>query len=158
MSVQAFLSQLFPNEGLRTYMTRELLAPSRKIYVLCGSGSNGKTTFMEFAKKVSDCHIISMEDNDVPWKDMLAMEEKPVYLHVNHVDEIRSLSADMWDRLRIVPMTSRFVERSRVDESAHRYLADSNIHTKLDQLAEEFLEKSNVTFSVTFNGVRPSSS
>ncbi len=96
---------------------------------------------MEFAKKVSDCHIVSLEENDVLWKELLAVEEKPVYLHVNHVDEIRSLPADIWDRLRIVPMTTRFVDFSRVDESAHRYLADFTISSRLDQLAKEFLDQ-----------------
>ncbi len=141
MSVHTFLAQLFPNEGLRVFVTNQLLAPpTRKIYILCGNGANGKSTFMNFAKQVCICSTHTAEDQDAFWAEIGDNLDRPIYMHVHNLGELDFLdSSDLWDRVCIIPMTSQFVEADGVDEKSQKYLAIPGLD--ITQFAKEFLDE-----------------
>ncbi len=144
MSVHNFLTQLFPNEGLRVFMTKELLAPpTNKIYILCGNGANGKSTFMKFANEVCICSLASTENLDAFWKEIKAVNAyRPIFVHAFNLSELGFLdSSDLWDRVHIIPMTSRFVDASKVNEKTHNYLSDYFIGDNIGKFAKEFLDE-----------------
>ncbi len=148
----AFLTQLFPNEGLRVFVTKELLAYKKKkvdmsiLYVLCGPGSNGKSTFLEFVRNLIPCEVVheAGEEGWNLWEAISNVGDKniPIFVCVNSMKELDFLdSSDLWDRTHILPMYSEFVARDCVNAKEHRYLADTYMSEKMSSLVEDFLKE-----------------
>lgn len=116
MSSIDFLTNIFPNEGLRSFLINELLRhwegtiPVRKIYILCGNGSNGKTTFQRFVETLIPCKVIyDIGDGQFLWDALTesANSTEPLFIAVHSLNELDFLdSADLWDYTHIIPMTA----------------------------------------------------
>lgn len=145
-----FMHQLFPMESLRVFMIKEIIShvmrehKHRKIYVLCGAGSNGKTIFQRFVQKLIPCKIVSElgEDDELFWEAVNYTQNTtiPIFLAINSPKELDVLSSsELWEHAHFIPMDSIFRDKGDIDPEKLIYRSDTDIINKLNSFASYFM-------------------
>ncbi len=162
MSYSDFTYSIIPNRGLREFVLSRIYAyyikpkkcsnGSPEIFILYGSGANGKTLFQKFVKEVlkENCEIVvTPELNLSPealfryrmeFKDLVKRRDGiPIFIVINSMRELDFL--EYWENTHIIPTTNTFtLDPTRVNLTAHVYPMDVTLSDKLAGFAKEFVD------------------
>ncbi len=150
-TVNQFMNTLFPMEALRVFMIKEILKHKmkeinhQKIYILCGSGANGKTTFQKFVKELIPCEVVfELGEEDENFWDAINRTYNtniPIFLAIYSPKELDVLSSsELWENAHFIPMDSKFKTTKDINPDKLVFHGELFTHAKLKEFAEQFMQ------------------
>ncbi len=152
MNIHQYMNQLFPMESLRVFMISEIMKHKlsqinhRKIYILCGSGSNGKTTFQKFIKELIPCEVVfEMGEDDENFWDAVNRTHNtniPIILAIHSPKELDVLSSsELWEHAHFIPMDSKFKYTDTVMPDKLEFHGSPISPSQLKELSKQFMQE-----------------
>ncbi len=152
MDIIQFMNQTFPMEALRVFMIKEILKHKmnqmshQKIYILCGSGPNGKTTFQKFIKDLIPCEVVyELGENDEYFWDAINRTHNtntPIFLSIYSPKELDVLSSsELWEHAHFIPMDSTFKRAGYLNPNKLEFRSEEFTDEKFMELREQFMQE-----------------